>query len=30
MISASLGYAVHEYDFDRDATGRETIQRGNQ
>ena len=30
VISASLGYAVHEYDFDRDATGRETIQKGNQ
>ena len=26
-ISASLGYAVHEYDFDREATGRETIQQ---
>jgi len=29
-ISASLGYADHEYDFDREATGRETIQKGNQ
>ena len=29
-IIASLGYAVHEYDFDREATGRETIQQGNE
>ena len=30
MVSASLGYADHEYDFDRDATGREIIRKGNQ
>ena len=29
-VSASLGYADHEYDFDRDADGRETIEKGNQ
>ena len=27
--SASLSYAIHEYDFDRAATGRETIKAGN-